>query len=156
MTNYLTKKGLKNIQDQLQELNEVKMPEVLDALAKARAEGDLKENAGYDAAKTQQAQLQAKIDELEAVLSDYEIIEEENTTSNKVHIGSTVEVEYLNTDKKENFTLKIVGSSEANAIKNLISNESPLAQAILGKNTGDTAEFSIRDRKLQVKILKIS
>ena len=156
MTNYLTKQGLSDVQDQLKEIKETKMPEVLDSLSRARAEGDLKENAGYDAAKTLQAQLQSKIDELEEVLSSYEIIaEKEIGSATAVVIGTTVEIEYTSTENKENFTLKIVGSSEANAIKNLISNESPLAAAIMNKRVGDSADFSIRGKKMTVKIIDI-
>jgi len=90
------------------------------------------------------------------VLSSYEIIaEKEVGSATSVVIGTTVEIEYTSTENKENFTLKIVGSSEANAIKNLISNESPLAAAIMNKRVGDSADFSIRGKKMTVKIIDI-
>lgn len=155
MTNYLTKQGLADVKAELKELKKVKLPEVLDALSKARADGDLSENAAYDAAKAAQAQLESKIAELEEVIADHKIIKEP-TDDTKVHIGSTIEIEYQNLPTKENFVLTIVGSSEANAVKNKISNDSPLAHAVLGKKAGDICKFLIKGREMQVKIIKIS
>lgn len=156
MTHYLTKEGLAEVQAELKQLKEVKLPDVLDSLNRARSEGDLRENAAYDSAKSDKEKIEYRIEELEDVLADYEIIKEKKSgVAKRVEIGGEVEVEYQNADNKKNFKLKIVGESEANAIEGKISNESPLALSILGKKKGDTASFKVKNQELVVKIIEI-
>lgn len=157
MTHFITKQGLTDLQVEYDDLTKVQLPAALEQLNEARSEGDLKENAGYDAAKSKRATLEARIAEIEDVLDDNEIIKDESQRStDKVEIGNTVEVEFMNTDNKVNMKLKIVGASEANAIKNMISNESPLAQAVLGKKPGDTVKFNANTTQREVKIINIT
>ena len=158
MTNYLTKEGLAELKAELKELKTKKLPEVLDSLSKARAEGDLSENAAYDVAKSMQEQLQNRIAELEDVISDHKIIKAKiagAAPKSTVEIGDTIELEYINLPDSNKFTLTIVGASEANAINNRVSNESPVAQATMHKRVGDTVKFMIRGNEMEVKILKI-
>ena len=140
---YLTASGLKEIQDELDELKNVKRPEVITALKEARALGDLSENAEYDAARTEQALVENRIQELEAMIENVVLIE--NVDTDKVSIGTTVTIEYVGDNDTEAYS--IVGSKEADPFNNKISNESPIAQAIMGKKTGDV---------VSVKIIKIA
>lgn len=157
MTQYLTKQGLADLQAELEQINEVKIPKSLSDLNEARSEGDLSENSGYEAAKEDIKKLEAKRIQIEETLEDYELIEEtsKKKPSKRVNIGGTVEVEYLNTSTKQNFTLTIVGSSESDAINGKISNESPIALAILGKKEGEEVSFRIKREFKKVKIIKI-
>lgn len=155
MTHYLTKEGLAELQAELKDILEVKKPAALDVLNKARAEGDLRENSAYEVSKEEIAKIEARIDELDEILKNYEIIEKHKAGKAKVvTIGGEVEIEYLD-DGKQNYKLKIVGGSEANPIENKISNESPLAQAILDKKEGDECKFKIKNIEKKVKIIKI-
>jgi transcription elongation factor GreA len=157
MTNYITQQGLLDLQAELKDLQEVRLPAVIKSLTEARADGDLSENAAYDSSKAMQDQLEMRISEVENVIVDYEIIEATTGKSSSVQLGSTVEVEYLNTPTKQNFTLTIVGSSEANAAVGKISNDSPLAHAIMGKKDGDEVSFLVHGgREMKVKIIKLS
>jgi transcription elongation factor GreA len=152
MVHYLTAAGLKELQEEYNKLVEVEIPEVIDAINKAMAEGDIKENAPLETAKNDRDNLVVRKNELEEILSNYEIIKED-TKSKNVKIGSTVTVQYLHDNST--FTLKIVGSSEADALENKISNESPLAVAIIGKPEGREAEFKVKNKPFKVKILEI-
>jgi transcription elongation factor GreA len=159
MPHYLTREGLAELQAEYDLIVKVKLPEALELLNRARAEGDLRENAGYDAAKEERAKLEARIAEIEEILHDYELIEDKAKTtatskaSKRVEIGGTVIIQYLHDNTK--FELKIVGSSEADAINSKISNESPLAKAILGKKEGDEASFKVKNNVIKVKIIEI-
>ena len=132
---YLTEEGLKAIQDELEYLKMVKRPEVINALKEARALGDLSENAEYDAARGEQATVEAKIVELESMIEHAVIITEVKT--DKVSIGNSVKIEYVEDGETDEYS--IVGSKEADPFNNKISNESPIAQAIIGKKVGDIA-----------------
>ena len=149
---YLTASGLKEIQDELDELKNVKRPEVITALKEARALGDLSENAEYDAARTEQALVENRIQELEAMIENVVLIE--NVDTDKVSIGTTVTIEYVGDNDTEAYS--IVGSKEADPFNNKISNESPIAQAIMGKKTGDVVSVDSPNGKYEVKILKIA
>ena len=149
---YLTASGLKEIQDELDELKNVKRPEVITALKEARALGDLSENAEYDAARTEQALVENRIQELEAMIDNVVLIE--NVDTDKVSIGTTVTIEYVGDNDTEAYS--IVGSKEADPFNNKISNESPIAQAIMGKKTGDVVSVDSPNGKYDVKILKIA
>ena len=149
---YLTASGLKEIQDELDELKNVNRPEVITALKEARALGDLSENAEYDAARTEQALVENRIQELEAMIENVVLIE--NVDTDKVSIGTTVTIEYVGDNDTEAYS--IVGSKEADPFNNKISNESPIAQAIMGKKTGDVVSVDSPNGKYDVKILKIA
>ena len=149
---YLTASGLKEIQDELDELKNVKRPEVITALKEARALGDLSENAEYDAARTEQALVENRIQELEAMIENVVLIE--NVDTDKVSSGTTVTIEYVGDNDTEAYS--IVGSKEADPFNNKISNESPIAQAIMGKKAGDVVSVDSPNGKYDVKILKIA
>ena len=128
----LTEEGLKLLEDELEDLKTNKIPENIQAIADARAQGDLSENADYSAAREEQARLDARLKEIENILKSYKIIEADN--SGIIQTGKTVELEY--NDKSHVFT--IVGTIEANPFEGKISNESPMGKAIIGHKKGQT------------------
>ena len=133
---YLTNEGFLEIEEELNHLKEVKRPEVIKALKDARALGDLSENADYDAARNEQAQIEGRIKELEQLLEKAELIEKKDTDT--VSLGATVTIKYVDDDDDECEEYRIVGSKEADPSNNKISNESPLAKGIMGARVGDT------------------
>ena len=149
---FLTQEGLDEIKKELEELKLVKRPEVIEALKEARAQGDLSENAEYDAARTEQALVESRIKELEVMVENAKVIEK--TNSDVVSIGSNVTLEYVDDNEKEEYS--IVGSKEADPFSNKISNESPIAQAILGKKKGATVSVDSPNGKYEVKIIAVS
>ena len=149
---FLTQEGLDEIKKELEELKMVKRPEVIEALKEARAQGDLSENAEYDAARTEQAVVESRIKELEAMVENATVIEK--TKSDVVSIGSNVTIEYVEDNEKEEYS--IVGSKEADPFSNKISNESPIAQAILGHKKGATVSVDSPNGKYDVKIVAVS
>jgi len=155
MTNYLTKEGLDELQSELKEINEVRLPETLESINRALAEGDVSENSGLDAAKIEREKLVARQNELEEILNNYEIIDESKASkSSSIKIGSNVKIQYLSDNSI--FELKIVGSSEADILENKISNESPLAKSVLGKKPGEESSFKLKNNPIKIKILEIS
>jgi len=148
---YMTKQGYEDMQKELEYLQTTKRPEVIEALKEARALGDLSENAEYDAARTEQAEVEAKIASLTVMLENAEVIEEVST--DEVSIGNIVEIEYVEDKDKETYT--IVGSTEADPFENKISNESPIAMAIMGKKKGEIAKVKSPNGEYEVKIIKI-
>lgn len=149
---YLTEDGLEELKKELEYLKTEKRPEVINALKEARALGDLSENAEYDAARTEQAEVENKISEIEAMLENAELIKDVNT--NKVSIGTTVTLKYVEDNETDTYT--IVGSKEADPFANKISNESPLAKAIIGAKKGQSVMVDSPNGKYQVEILEIS
>lgn len=149
---YLTEKGLQEIKDELECLKLEKRPEVIKALKEARALGDLSENAEYDAARNEQAIVEARIKELEGMIEKAEIISAVNT--NVVSIGTTVKIEYVDDNEIEEYS--IVGSKEADPFANKISNESPIAKAIMGLEVGSVVSVDSPNGKYDVKIVEIS
>lgn len=149
---FLTQEGLDEIKKELEELKLVKRPEVIEALKEARAQGDLSENAEYDAARNEQAIVESRIKELEAMVENATVIEK--TNSDVVSIGSNVTLEYVEDNEKEEYS--IVGSKEADPFSNKISNESPIAQAILGKKKGTTVSVESPNGTYDVKIIAVS
>lgn len=139
---YVTEEGLKKLQDEYENLVHVVREEVKSELKEARALGDLSENADYDAARERQAQVEARITELEAMINNHEIINTKKNGSKTVRIGGTVTIEFL--DTKQEATYTIVGSTEADPINGKLSNESPLAQAILDKKAGVTVTVNVK------------
>ena len=149
---YLTQEGVDELKRQLDELKNVKRPEVITALKEARALGDLSENAEYDAARTEQALVEGKIAEIEAMLENVEVIKEKNTES--VDIGTSVKLKY--TDDNETDIYTICGSKEVDPFNNKISNESPIAQAIMHHRVGDIVTVISQNGQYDVEILEIS
>ena len=147
----MTAEGYLQAEEELNELKNVKRPEVIKALKEARAQGDLSENADYDAARNEQAQIEAKIQELEYKLEHAEIID--NKDKNIVNLGSTVTISYDDGEVEE---YKLVGSMEADPFENKISNESPLGIALLKHKIGDVVEVASPNGGYNIKIEKIA
>ena len=148
---YLTNEGFLEIEEELNNLREVKRPAIIKALKDARALGDLSENADYDAARNEQAQIEGRIVELEKILEIAELIEKKDTDS--VGLGTTVKIKYLEDDDVEEY--RIVGSKEADPSEDKISNESPLAKAIMGAKAGEVRRVESPNGKYDVEILEI-
>lgn len=148
----LTKEGAENLEKELRHLIDIDRPEVIESLQAARAQGDLSENADYDAARTKQAEIEGRIKEIENILANVKIISEKSKSNKTVGLGSTVTLRDL-TDNEE-VTYTIVGTVEANPVKGLISNVSPLGRAIVDKAVGDIVVVHV-PQEYKVEILKI-
>lgn len=151
---YLTEEGFLEIEEELNHLKQVRRPEIIKALKDARALGDLSENADYDAAREEQAQVEGRILELEKIMEQAEIIEKSRT--DKVVLGTKVKIKYIDEDDDEVEEYLIVGSKEADPSNNKISNESPLAQAIMNAKAGEVRSVNSPNGKYDVEILEIS
>lgn len=150
---YLTKKGLEELKVELDELINVKRPANIIAIKEARALGDLSENADYDAAKDEQAQIEGRIQKIEKMIENAEIIEE--TSKDAVGIGSTVQIKYVDDDEDETDEYMIVGSQEADPFMSKISNESPIAKALLDKKVGDIVTVESPNGSYKIEITEI-
>jgi transcription elongation factor greA len=153
----LTKEGYENIEKELEELKSVRRKEVSDKLKVARSFGDLSENAEYDEAKNEQAQLEERITKLENILRKAEIISESDMKMNVVNVGSTVKFSIKYPDgevEEEEYT--IVGSAEANPSEGKISNESPIGKSLLGTKKGQKVDVQVPDGIAKLKILSIA
>ncbi len=150
----LTYAGLKKLEDELQELKVVTRKEIAKKLQEAREQGDLSENAEYDAAKDEQRDVQARIDEIEAILKNAEIIDEDEVDLSKVSIGCEVSV--LDKEFNEEITYKIVGSTEADILNNKISDESPIGRALIGAKVKETVSVEAPDGVYKYKVLAIN
>ena len=148
---YVTEEGLNDLKEELDTLIHVTREEVIEELKAARAQGDLSENADYDAARDHQAKVESRIKELEHLIKNAELISVKK--SNFVRIGSTVEIQEL--DTKNKITYKIVGSVEADPLNGFLSNVTPLAVAIMDHRVNDVVTVMV-DTPYDVKILKIS
>ncbi len=151
--NILTYEGLKKLEDELQDLKVNKRNEVAQKIREAREQGDLSENAEYDAAKDEQRDIEARIEELEKILKNAEVIDEDEIDIDKVSIGCKVKVYDCEFDEELEF--KIVGSTEANSLAGKISNESPVGMALLGSKVGDTVTVDAQAGSMQYKVLGI-
>ena len=149
---FLTSEGYLELENELHYLKTVKRAEVTQTLKEARALGDLSENSEYEQAREDQAALEQRILEVEYSLEHATVIDEAKSDG-RVSIGSQVELKYEDDDDIESY--KIVGSQEADPFNNKISNESPIASAIMGKKVGDTVEVSSPDGVYSVKIVAI-
>ena len=150
----LTSEGYLELETELNYLKTEKREEVLNTLKEARSLGDLSENAEYTAAREDQGKLEARIKEIEPILEHASIIEDEAQEEGVVSIGSTVSLQYDGDDEVEEY--RIVGSQEADPFNNKISNESPIAHAILNKKVGSVVEVSSPDGVYKVKIVKVA
>lgn len=153
--NLLTREGLKKYEDELNELKVVKRKEVSQKLKEARAQGDLSENAEYDAAKDEQRDIEARIYELENLLKDVEVVDvvEDEGSVKKIAFGHTVVL--LDKELKEQMTFTIKGVSEADCLNGSISNESPLGRALLGAKKGDTISVDSPSGAIKYKIVDV-
>lgn len=150
---YLTDEGFLELETELNELKNVKRPAVIKALKEARALGDLSENADYDAARAEQAQVEGRIQELEKIMENVHIIEKGSTDS--VSLGTTVKIKYIDDDDDDIEEYRIVGSKEADPSNNKISNESPLAKAIMNAKAGDIRSVESPNGTYDVEIIEI-
>ncbi|MBQ3495025.1 MAG: transcription elongation factor GreA [Clostridia bacterium] len=148
----LTEEGKKQLEAKLEEYKTKKRPEVIKKIGLAREFGDLSENAEYDAAKEEQARIESEIQEMEAKLRNCIVIGEVDTS--KVNLGCVVTV--FDQDFNEEIEYKIVGSTESNPLKGLISNESPVGVALLGKKVGDMVAVQTPTACCHLKVVKIS
>ena len=151
--NILTYTGLKKYEDELHDLKVNKRQEIAQKIKEAREQGDLSENAEYDAAKDEQRDIEARIEQIEKILKNAEVVVEEGVDLDKVSIGCTVKV--LDEEFDEELEFKIVGSSEANSLQGKISNESPVGKALIGKKTGDEISVETQAGEMKYQILGI-
>lgn len=151
--NILTYAGLKQYEDELQNLKVFRRKEVAQKIKEAREQGDLSENAEYDAAKDEQRDIELRIEELEKLLKNAEVVVEDEIDLEKINVGCKVKV--FEIDENEEMEFRIVGSTEANSLQNKISNESPVGQALLGRKVGDIVDVETQVGVIQYKVLEI-
>ena len=149
----LTYTGLKVLENELEELKVVRRKEVAQKIKEAREQGDLSENAEYDAAKDEQRDIEARIEEIEKILKNADVVDEEEVDLDKINVGCTVLL--YDEEFEEEVEYKIVGSTEANSLAGKISNESPLGAALLGKAVGDTVVVEAQVGTMEYQVLKI-
>lgn len=149
---YLTSDGFLKLEEELDDLKKNKRPEIINAIKEARALGDLSENAEYSSARDNQAKIEARIKEIEYTLEHATIIE--NSKDGKVCVGSVVTIKYEDDDEEEEYT--IVGTNEADPFENKISNESPIAVAVLGKKEGDKVSVDSPNGNFDIQIVKVA
>lgn len=152
--NILTSAGLKEKEERLDYLKNVKLLEVAEKIKEARGFGDLSENAEYDAAKKEQAEVAEEIAKIEAMLKNVEIVDEDDISTTKVTVGSKVTV--LDCEANEELNLQIVGSNEVDPVSMKISNESPLGSALLGHEENEEISVEAPGGTFKYKILQIS
>lgn len=148
-----TEEGLKKLEAELEDLKTNGRRDIAERIKIARGYGDLSENSEYDDAKNEQAKIEARIVELEAMLKNYEIITDDEISGDKVVIGVTVTIKDVNS--KEQFTYAIVGSAEADPISGKISDESPVGKALIGHKVKETVEVELPNGKALYKIVDI-
>ena len=151
--NLLTYAGLKKLEEEIHDLKVVKRKEVAGKIKEAREQGDLSENAEYDAAKDEQRDIEARIEQIENILKNAEVIVEDEVDLDKISVGCKVKV--LDKEYDEEVEFSIVGSSEANSLKCKISNESPVGKALLGSKVGEEVSVETQAGAMQYKVLEI-
>lgn len=151
--NILTYEGLKKYENELEELKVVKRQEVAQKIKEAREQGDLSENAEYDAAKDEQRDIEARIEELEKILKNAEVVDEDEVDLDKIGVGCKIKI--LDIEFNEELEYKIVGSTEANSLQGKISNESPVGHALMGHKVGDVVDVETQVGTIQYKVLEI-
>ena len=150
----ITREGYDKLVAELEELKAVKRKEIAAQLGEAIAQGDLSENADYDAAKNAQAENEERIYKLENMIKSVRIIEESEIEADRINLGQTVVVENIETKTRD--TYKIVGSNESDPLNGLISNESPVGRKLMGSKLDDVVEIEIPDGIIRLKVLEIS
>ena len=151
--NILTYEGLKKLEDELQDLKVNQRREIAQKIKEAREQGDLSENAEYDAANDEQRDIEARIEQIEKILKNAEVVLDEEIDLDKISIGCLVRVLDVEYDEEEEY--KLVGSSEASSLQNKISNESPFGQALIGAKVGDIVEVEAPAGVIKYKVLSI-
>ena len=151
--NLLTFTGLKKLEEELHDLKVFKRKEVAGKIKEAREQGDLSENAEYDAAKDEQRDIEARIEEIEKILKNVKVVDEDEVDLDKISVGCRVKVYDIEFDEEMEFSL--VGSSEANSLKGKISNESPVGTTLIGAKVGDVVEVETQAGLIQYKVLEI-
>ena len=151
--NLLTYAGLQKLEEELHDLKVVRRKEVAEKIKEAREQGDLSENAEYDAARDEQRDIEARIEEIEKILKNAEIVVEDEVDLDKISVGCKVKVYDCEFDEEIEF--KIVGSSEANSLQGKISNESPVGKALIGAHKGETVDVEMPSGIMQYKVLEI-
>lgn len=149
----LTYTGLKKLEDELHDLKVNKRKEVAGKIKEAREQGDLSENAEYDAAKDEQRDIEARIEEIEKILKNAEVVVEDEVDADKINVGCTVKV--YDEEFEEEMEFMLVGSSEANSLQGKISNESPVGRALIGHSIGDEVEVETQAGAITYKVLGI-
>lgn len=151
--NLMSYEKLQQLEDELHELKEVKRAEIAQKIKEAREQGDLSENAEYDAAKDEQRDIELRIEEIEKILKNAEVYLEEDIAADVVGLGSTVTI--LDVEYNEEVVYKIVGSTEADSLNGKISNESPVGKALVGAKKGATITVEAPAGELKYKVLKV-
>lgn len=151
--NLLTYAGLKSLEDELHDLKVVRRKEVAQKIKEAREQGDLSENAEYDAAKDEQRDIEARIEEIEKILKNAEVVVEDEVDLDKISVGCKVKVHDYEFD--EDMEFKIVGSTEANSLQGKISNESPVGKALIGAKVNDVVKVEMPSGIMEYKVLEI-
>ncbi len=151
--NLLTYQGLQKLETELQELKVIKRKEVAQKIKEAREQGDLSENAEYDAAKDEQRDIEARIEEIEKILKNAEVVIEEEVDVNAISVGCKVRI--LDCEFDEELEYQIVGSTESNSLRGKISNESPVGKALMGAKVGETVEAETQMGIISYKVLEI-
>ncbi len=152
--NIMTFAGLRALEDELFDLKVYKRKEVAQKIKEAREQGDLSENAEYDAAKDEQRDIEARIEELEKLLKNVEVVGQDEVDADTVGIGSRVKLYDVEMDEEVEYT--IVGSTEADALNGKISNESPVGAGLIGSKVGETIVVETISGDLEFKILEIA
>ena len=151
--NLLTAEGLKILEDELEDLKVNRRKEVSQKIKEAREQGDLSENAEYDAAKDEQRDIEARIEEIEKILKNAEVVVEDEVDLDKINVGCKVKL--IDLEFSEELEYKIVGSTEANSLEGKISNESPVGRALIGHKVGDAVDVETPAGVSSYKILGI-
>ena len=151
--NLMTYEGLRALEEEVQDLKVNKRREIAEKIKEAREQGDLSENAEYDAAKDEQRDIEARIEELENILKNAEVVVEDEVNTGTVNIGCKVKIHDVKYN--EDLEYKIVGSTEANSLQGKISNESPVGRALIGKKVGDIVIVETMAGNIKYKIVKI-
>lgn len=149
----ITNAGLQEMEDELHHLKVVTRKEIAQKIKEAREQGDLSENAEYDAAMDEQRDIEARIKELEKMLKNVEVVDESEIDLDTVNIGCVVRVKDL--EFKEEIEYRLVGSKESDIMKNKISNESPIGKALIGSKVGQTVTVEAPDGEFKYKVLDI-
>ena len=149
----ITASGLKDLSEELEYLKVVRRKEIAEKIKEAREQGDLTENAEYDAAKDEQRDIETRIEEIEELIKNAEVVTEGRGKPRKINIGCTVTVLDEEFDEEEQFS--IVGSTEANSLEGRISNESPVGSALIGHKVGDEVEIKTEAGSFSYKVLGI-
>lgn len=151
--NILTYAGLQELEAELEELKVVKRKEVAQKIKEAREQGDLSENAEYDAAKDEQRDIEARIEEIEKILKNVEVVAEDDVDDKKINVGCHIKI--FDYEYNEELEFSLVGSTQTNSLHGKISNESPLGRALIGHEIGDEVEVEMGDVVSKYRVIDI-